>query len=475
MTSLKLITLSVIALTCYLTTNLFGQNQTATYSQILPETDLPFTVEIELANLTLPAGIHSGAFAVYKDKWIFLAGRTNGLHGFGPGPGNFPPQKQNTMIFIVDLKNESVIYRSITDPTSGLSQQQIDQLSVTSPQSYQKGKTLYMTGGYGIDSSTGQFSTKDVLTAFDVPGVIKWVEQKTNQPLVNFIRQLSDPIFQVTGGYMAQVDGYPTLLIFGQNFQGYYSPNSNGDYTQQVRRFNIIDSGKKLDVEILPSIPQMANSNYRRRDLNVMESISYKNGKEVQSFIALAGVFTPNVGIWTIPVEISAKGKSHMENPYSPFAFKQGMNIYVSAALSLYSKKTADLYMTILGGITYEYYQNGVLLSDPEFPFTNEVTTIKKGNNGAYFQYLMSTEYPFIISEGPNAGNPLLFGAAAYVIPSAHVKKYSNGVIKLDKIHEPKVIGYIIGGIQSTLPNTNSITDSTASNYIFRVILNPLN
>ena len=35
------------------------------------------------------------------------------------------------------------------------------------------------------------------------------------------------------------------------------------------------------------------------------------------------------------------------------------------------------------------------------------------------------------------------------------------------------VVGYIVGGIQSTLPNTNVESDSAASPYIFTVTLVP--
>jgi len=35
------------------------------------------------------------------------------------------------------------------------------------------------------------------------------------------------------------------------------------------------------------------------------------------------------------------------------------------------------------------------------------------------------------------------------------------------------VIGYLVGVIMSTLPNTNTFTDSTASPYIFTVKLIP--
>jgi hypothetical protein len=50
---------------------------------------------------------------------------------------------------------------------------------------------------------------------------------------------------------------------------------------------------------------------------------------------------------------------------------------------------------------------------------------------------------------------------------------YSNGVLNLAKIKHPTIIGYIMGGIQSTLPNTDFQSDSAASPYVFKVVLTP--
>ena len=139
---------------------------------------------------------------------------------------------------------QTVSSRPLADPRSGLTPRQIDLLSVTSPQAYQVDATLYMTGGYGVDTATGQFSTKDALTAIYVPGLMHWVEEVVaNETAAQYIRQIFDPIFQVTGGYMAQAAQNLTLLIFGQNFAGFYVPSSNGVYTEQVRRFRIEDDG----------------------------------------------------------------------------------------------------------------------------------------------------------------------------------------------------------------------------------------
>lgn len=454
-----------------LTLSLYADNQTATVSPIQPETNLPFRLRIQLSDFSLPTGIHSGSYGVHKDKWLFIGGRTNGLHGFDP-VNNFPPENQNTTVYVVDIKHKKVYAKSLFDPTANLTQAQIDTLSVTSPQFYQTGKTLYITGGYGIDTASNQFTTKDVLTAIDIHGLIEWVmKPKKDDTAAQHIRQTTHPIVQVTGGYMDQNFKGDTLLIFGQNFAGPYEDSSNGIYTNQVRRFRIHDDGRKLSVHVKGS--STPNPSFRRRDLPVCAVMQDVLGFPLENFIAFSGVFTESGGVWTVPVEVSSKGVPFMADPNAGSTFKQGMNNYVCPTISMYSEHRKTQYVAFIGGISFGYFQNGVFTTDPEDPFINQVTTISRDKNGQYNQYLMSAEYPTLISTGPNPGNTLLFGAGAEFIPVRHVADYRNGVLKFDKIKKSRLIGYVVGGIQSTLPNTNTKADSTASPYIFEVYFDP--
>lgn len=445
-------------------------NQTSDLSPILSGTLLPFQVVIEKANFQLPIGFHSGVVGIYKGLWVFISGRMNGMHGFDGDP--FPPDEQNTNIYVVNPRTGVTYSRSLKDRSSGLNQQQIDTLSVTSSQGYQDGETLYMSGGYGVDTATGTFGTKPVLTAFYLPGIVKWVTQPSStETVVKNMRQLYNPVFQITGGEMFKL-GDVTQLIFGQNFDGVYTPNSNGDYSEQVRQFKIKNKAGILAVDILNPIPRNPDVNFRRRDLNIVPALLHKNNKFQYGLIAYAGVFTPTNGVWTVPVVIDQTGHPVMKNPDSPTAFKQGMNQYVSATASLYSKKTMDMYHIFLGGISYGFFTNGVFQTDDEIPFINQVTTVRMDRNGIFTQFIMPNEYPVILSTRSNPGNRLLFGAGAYFIVNP-ISQYPNTVINLDNIRQPTVIGYVVGGIQSTLPNTNDLADSSASPYVFKVTLVP--
>ncbi|MBS0656522.1 MAG: hypothetical protein JSR46_12155 [Verrucomicrobia bacterium] len=429
---------------------------------------------MKVADFTLPNGIHSFVEAAHDGKWLFMTGRTNGMHTFESDQNNFPPSSQNLLIYVVDPKTKQVFTRALDDPNSGLSQEQIDSLSVTSAQGYQWKKRLYITGGYGIETSTGNYTTFDILTAVDVPGLMHWV-MNPNKPgrAVDHIRQLHNPVFKVTGGYMNRSSGEPTLLIFGQDFEGYYLHGGDGDYTEQVRRFYIKDDGKKLGVKVLPSKPAEQDPNYRRRDLNVVPVIHRHRGKYHNDFVAYAGVFTPTTGVWTVPVTISGTGHPHMDNPDNPETFKQAMNQYVCAAIGLYSKETREMYTILAGGISFGFFDDGEFETDEEFPFINQITTIRRNNDNQDAQFLMANEYPTILSPGSNLGNTLLFGAGAAFMRSDDVESYEHDILKLDRIKEKTVIGHIVGGIQSTLPNTNVASDSSASQYIFEVSLIP--
>lgn len=446
-----------------------ADNQTPTVSEIFPGSELPYSVSLELSEFQLPVGLHSGIIGECNGEWLYIGGRTNGMHGFEDDTGNFPLSQQNSVVYVIDFKHETVYSRSLYDSNAGLTQEEIDTLSVTSPQFYQKGRTLYVTGGYGVITATGNFSTKDALTAINVPGLIKWVKNENhNCQAINYIRQIYDPIFKVTGGDMYQVGTDPTLLIFGQDFDGFYFDGGNGNYTNQVRRFRIIDDGDNLEVIILP--PKQADETYRRRDGNIIPGIRYHHGHCHPYFICYSGVFTLTEGAWTVPVVIESNGNSVEADPALPETFKQGMNNYVSPFLGLYSKKSSKMYTTIFGGISFGFFSGGTFQTDPELPFINQITTIRVDKNSNFKQYLMDATYPVILSTGSNLGNQLLFGAAAEFVPVQGLKTFSNGVVDFDSLrHGRKHVGYIVGGIMSTLPNTTTITDSTSSPYIFKV------
>lgn len=452
-----------------------SENQTPYTTPVLPPTSVPFKVSITEMGFRLPSGWQSGVVGTWGNRCILIAGRTNGLHGFSENPdvNNFPPNQQNTNLFVVDFAEETVWWKSLLDPSSGLNQAQIDTLSVTSPQAYQSGRFLYMAGGYGVDTATGQMGTKPILTAIDVPQLMNWVIDGSGTA-VQCIRQTSHPLVQVTGGYMNQVSPhFPTLLIFGQNFTGVYHDNSNGAYTQQVRSLRIFDNGKQLFVGAKPQ--PVPNPVYRRRDLNVVPVMRPGHPAPTQAYCALSGVFTENGGIWTVPVIIAPDGSSFTFPAQASDTFKQGMNNYACPTTGLYSASTENMYVICFGGLTYGYFSGGTFVTDAEIPYTNQVTTVQIDRNTQFSQYLMEGEYPTILSTFGTEPLPLYFGAGAPFILNPSLPVYPNNVLDLDSLlNEPVLIGYIVGGIESVVINTtDSTTQTTSSPYIFQVVLEP--
>lgn len=429
-----------------------------------------------------------------------------------PTSNSFPVAQQNTMIYVFNPETQATYSRSINDPSSQLSQAQIDLLSVTNAlfnQSSDK-KTLYLVGGYGFDTASQAMRTQPALTAIDIPNLIKWVKNPSRAKSLNAcIRSTFHPLLQLTGGVMWQSnDHQPSLLAFGQNFSGNYVETSNGTYSQQIRPIRILDNGRQVFVQAYN--PPEALPTYRRRDLNVVPIVKKKGNALTMSFTALSGVFTPafnddNPGAWTVPIAINPDGSSQMLDPNDPNTLAQAMNNYSCANAGLYSNKTNTMYTLLFGGISGAIISDGSncnMDSDPQnncctawvpasgntftvccnLPFTNDITTIEIDPNGVYRQYIMSEKYPIIPvtpinCQGytPPSNTQFWFGANSAFIPNGEQPTYPNGVIALDKLKTPTCIGYIVGGIASTITDTNCTTDTQASNYVFKVTITPVN
>jgi hypothetical protein len=202
-----------------------------------------------------------------------------------------------------------------------------------------------------------------------------------------------------------------------------------------------------------------------------------------------------------------------MLDPNSPNVFAQAMNNYSCPTLGLYSQQRNSMYTLLFGGISASMFSDGsncststtsvadncctAWISPPgdvftvccNLPFTNDITTVAIDSSGVYRQYLMGEKYPVInpnpYVECPDARPPVdengysitpiyYFGASAAFIPTDGLPTYPNGVVAFDKLGNTSTFaGYIIGGIASTIRDTNCTSDTIASNYIFKVTIHP--
>ena len=168
-----------------------ADNQTPTTTPItVGGQSLPFGLKLQRVDTggRLPT-LQSFAAAQYGNLWVLFGGRTNGLHDFTSDPlKNFPPSEQNRSVWVIDPSTWQVWSRSIKD--SGLTGDQVDQLSATNYEHYQVGNTFYIVGGYGYDRSEKKFVTFPVMTAMDLPALVNWVQEPAKSPrLAKLIRQ----------------------------------------------------------------------------------------------------------------------------------------------------------------------------------------------------------------------------------------------------------------------------------------------
>ncbi|TWU22667.1 hypothetical protein [Bythopirellula polymerisocia] len=448
-----------------------AQNQTPDFSPVQVNSPLPYQValrETSFGSASLPT-LHSYSAAVHDGKWVLIAGRTNGLHDFtNSGSLNFPAQFQNHDVWVIDPATHQSWSRSLEDGSSGLSANQIASLTPTNQQFTHIGDRLYITGGYGIPGSGAGFTTFDTLSAINLDGIVDWVVNGTGQA-VDHIRQINDPLFKITGGAMYEIDGR-THLIFGQDFVGGYTPGKNGGYSNQIRSFDIMDDGTTLSIANPSMTPQI--DAYRRRDLNVFPVLKPGNSGTLEEGITvLAGVFTPDNGVWTVPVEIDYTGQPTMADPTAPGTFKQAMNQYHSAKVGLYSAAEGTMHELLLGGISLMTYDfgTGMFVQDNNMPFTSQSTAVVVDSNGNYSQHLLEA-FPDLF-DGEN--NALNFGANAEFFLARGIATFDNGVIDLDQLHGTTVIGHVFGGIVSNAPHVRGVAGamSAASNRVFEVVI----
>ncbi|MEZ6102298.1 MAG: hypothetical protein R3E01_25450 [Pirellulaceae bacterium] len=450
-----------------------AEHQTATVTTVDMAGNLPYRVqlrEVDFGPADRPT-LQSYVAGHYDGKWLLIAGRTTGLHGFENNPGlNFPVSGQNRDVWVIDLANRTSWHRSLQSAAAGLTDDQIASLTSTNLQFYQQGERLYTTGGYGV-TAFGNFATFDSLTAIDLPGMIAWTQGDTGTASQH-LRQVRNPLFQVTGGAMFEIDGR-THLILGQDFRGGYTAGKTGIYTEQIRSFDIVDDGTTLSIANPSTTPP--DPNLRRRDLNVFPILSRDSSGEVsQGIVALSGVFTPSDGAWTVPVEIDATGLPTMADPSDPSTFKQPMNNYHSAKVGLYSASSGAMHEILFGGISLQYVDEttGEIGIDDNFPFVNDITSVVIRDNGSYSQHHLGY-FPELTDPD---GNRLRFGANAEFFRAEGIEAYANGVINMDELTDETVIGYVYGGIAANAPHVRGVPGavSGASNRIFEVVYIPV-
>lgn len=412
----------------------------------------PFAIAIEPVEIEGLAGIQSYAFGQADGKWLIVGGRLDGLHRRQPWAA-FDVAGHNTRLFVVDPADRQVWTAGLDALPPAIA----EQLSATNIAFHQQGDQLYCVGGYGYSATLGDHTTYDKLTAIDVPRVIDAVID--GEPYAPYFRQIADPDLQVTGGKLKKI--YDTFyLLGGQKFLGRYNPMGPNhgpgfvqEYTNSIRRFELIDDGTTLTLVKRPAHADAVN--LHRRDYNAEAQI-LPNGEE--GITMFSGVFRPDANLpFLDAVDVDSSGYTVQAD------FQQRYNHYHCPVLPIYSAQANEMHSVFFGGIAQFYEADGVLVQDDNVPFVKTIARVTRDAAGQLTEYKLPVEMP------------TLLGAGAEFIPELSNPHYANRVFKLDELpNDTTLLGHIFGGISSAALNIffiNDGTQSVASPTVFRVYL----
>ncbi len=419
--------------------------------------DLPFSLELVETDLAGMPALHSFAWAQRDGRWLFVAGRTDGLHGglqgFDPDP--FPDELANDVLWVVDPATGEAWSRPLDELGAALA----DPLRATNPQAERRGETLYVVGGYGNDTATGSKVTFPTLTALDLPGVIAAVVG--GGALAPHVRQLRDERLAVTGGELLRV-GERFYLVVGQRFDGEYVEGGAGSdfeqtYTEAIASFGIEDDGTSLALADY-AVEAESAEHLHRRDLTVAPLVI---GGE-PGFALYGGVFRPDIPLPFLYPVAFAPGAEPALLPDE--AFEQKISHYTAPALPLYDAETGATHTTLFGGIGLFAVseETGEAEQDYLVPFIDDVTTVTRAADGSYTE----TIQPFRL--------PGLLGTNAVFIPSEDAPSTENEVLLLGDLGGRTLVGHIVGGLEAEMPHPGRLGGTSApSRRVFEVWVTP--
>jgi len=414
-----------------------------------------FNVEIEPIAINNSPAIHSFSWGKTTDgKWLIVGGRIDGLHQRQPFSA-FEESFNNKNIFIVDPLANTTLNADLSVLPAPI----FEQLQSTNQEFFQRDSVLYVIGGYGFSTTQNDHVTYDKLTAIDVEGVTNAIINGNS--IVPFFRQIQDTLFAVTGGQLGYLDS-TFYLAGGQYFKGRYNPMgpNNGPgfiqaYTDEVRQFKLNDDG--TTITIYDESPLHDQANLHRRDYNMSPQI-FPNGNE--GFTIWSGVFDPNDLPYLNSVDVVAGGYT-VNN-----TFTQYLSQYHSAKVPIYDVNDNAMHTLFFGGMSqYTLDANNSLVQDDNVPFVKTISRVTRLNDGTMQEVKLNIEMPTLV------------GAGAEFIPVHDTSIYYNDeILDINNVPQQKtLIGYIVGGIESTLPNIFTINDGTqssASNVVFKVYIN---
>lgn len=408
----------------------------------------PFAVTIADEPLTAMPGIHSFAFAQSNGKWLFIGGRTNGLHGFLT-PFAFETQYANDQITVVD----PVANTNWTASTSTLPDSIREPIISTNMEYHQEGNTLYMVGGYGWKSSINGFITFPTLTAIDVNGLMNAVI--AGGAIDNYFRQITDTNLAIAGAHLEKMDT-TYYLVFGHRFNSAYHEAdtlNNQRYSNAVRTFQIHDDGTNISITNFQEFTDTAN--FHRRDFNLVPQIfpDRQFGYTAFSGVFRYGIREPFVNSVDIKPMLFTVNNN----------FTQNLNHYESAVMPVYDSLNNTMHNIFFGGISLYYIDSATQAQtlDTLVPFVKTISRVTRSADSTMAEYVLPVTMPGY------------YGSNALFIPLASVSTFHGSIINLNALSGLTKVGYIVGGINSPESNISETgpENSVASTRVFAVYI----
>jgi hypothetical protein len=483
--------------------------------------DVPYRLTLKAFTIEGLPGLHSVAHTVYDNKLVIVSGRKNGMHDFlarreAGTVWSFPPATANDHVYVVDMGTPPKRPKLIGSASvASLPLRIALQLRATNTQSFTKDGWFYIVGGYGATADGNSMTTYDQVVAIDLAALIETVKNGGKldaQFARQHMRAGDHPALAVSGGGIAQITGDKILLVFGQLFKGLYTTDGSvaqQEYSQAVRMLSLSFStetgqdqipGIKVKYEgKCPDPPQdqpqpTPDGPYHRRDFT-LASVPGPGGES--RFGVFGGVFKGGrMEGYVHPVYITTYGSvncitGRMESGFQveeDTGSSQWLSQYEGAMIPVFDQMNAAVYTTSFGGIS-QYYSDaktGILKHDAidfskdppvdGLPFINSVSTLRVGlpTNGEFLH--LDQQFPpiggeplCVVGTGAVATAPYL-GTNSWFVMDNRMPSYDDA-LRLNQIVIPTVVGYIFGGIASTLPYPGKAT--CASNLVYEVTLDP--
>lgn len=407
-----------------------------------------YEVEISPMSIEGLGGLQSYSIGVHQGEWLLVGGRLDGLHQRQPF-ASFSADGKNQDLIVVNPE-ENKIWRS---PLTSLPTSIAEQLASTNMQFFQNEDKLLCSGGYAYSSTVDDHITFPYLTIIDIPNTIEAI--KNNTLTDSTFHQIENEIFRVTGGALDRI-GDVFFLAGGHKFMGRYNPMGPDQgpgfeqaYTDEIRKFKI-DMTNNYQLEILDPIHDAMH--LHRRDYNLTPYIS--DGE--RELMIHSGVFKNTVDLpWLYPVSINKDGYTPHED------FTQYFNHYHCAYLPIYDEENDKMNTIFFGGIAQFYKEGDLLVQDNDVPFVNSIADVSRNSLGELKETLLTATMPGYL------------GASSVFIPNETVALFDEDILYASQItNDYTDVGYIYGGIKSSLPNIfwiNTGTQSVANNVIYKV------